>query len=81
MQGLAQMQESAQVWESEAQENLQHMDQLKSMLEESAFWQSQSAQSGLEGRQNGHEQQPAPDGECFINTVQDTQLWTELQCA
>lgn len=57
------MQESAQVWESEAQENLQHMDQLKSMLEESAFWQSQSAHSGLEGGpQSSQEQQPAPDG-------------------
>ena len=62
MQGLAQRQESAQVWESEAQENLQHMDQLKTMLEESAFWQSQSAQSGLEGGQSSREQQPAPDG-------------------
>lgn len=36
------MQQSAQTWESQAQDNLLQLDQLKSLLEESAFWQSQS---------------------------------------
>lgn len=63
VQGLAQMQESAQTWEAEAQENLQHMDQLKSLLEESAFWHSQSAQpstADADGSNSDH--QHAPNG-------------------
>ncbi|KAL0045188.1 hypothetical protein WJX82_000173 [Trebouxia sp. C0006] len=60
-QGLAHMQESAQRWEAQAQENLQHMDQLKSLLEESAFWQSQSAQlstADADGSNSDHQRAP-----------------------
>lgn len=34
------MQQSAETWEAQAQDNLQQLDQLKSLLEESAFWHS-----------------------------------------
>lgn len=62
-QGLAHMQESAQTWEAEAQENLQHMDQLKTLLEESAFWQSQSAEpSTADADGSNPDHQRAPDG-------------------
>ena len=70
MQGLAHMQESAQRWEAQAQENLQHMDQLKSLLEESAFWQSQSAQlstADADGSNSDH--QRAPDGKHCCKVV------------
>ena len=57
------MQESAQTWEAEAQENLQHMDQLKTLLEESAFWQSQSAEpSTADADGSNPDHQRAPDG-------------------
>lgn len=36
------MQQSAQTWQSQAQDDLLQLDQLKGLLEESAFWQSQS---------------------------------------
>jgi len=57
------MQESAQTWGAEAQENLQHMDQLKTLLEESAFWQSQSSQpSTADADGSNPDHQRAPDG-------------------
>ncbi len=70
MQGLAQMQESAQTWEAQAQENLQHMDQLKTLLEESAFWQSQSAEpSASDADDLNPDHQRAPDGMCCCKIV------------
>ncbi len=81
------MQESAQTWEAEAQENLQHMDQLKSLLEESAFWQSQSAQpstADTDGSNPDH--QRAPDGRrCCIHSFNlkvlgPTMIIGPLQC-
>ncbi|DBA75487.1 hypothetical protein WJX77_004920 [Trebouxia sp. C0004] len=65
MQGLAQMQESAQTWEVQAQENLQHMDQLKTLLEESAFWQSQSAQPSIADADGCN-----PDHQCVPDEAQ-----------
>ena len=40
MQALTTVQQSAETWEAHAQDSLQQLDQLKSLLEESAFWQS-----------------------------------------
>ena len=41
------MQHSAQTWEAQAQGNLLQLDQLKGLLEESAFWQSQADASTI----------------------------------
>jgi len=66
------MQESAQTWEAEAQENLQHMDQLKTLLEESAFWQSQSAEpSTADANGSNPDHQRAPDGRRCCKVVSD----------
>ncbi|DBA81356.1 TPA: hypothetical protein ACH3X2_006959 [Trebouxia sp. C0005] len=71
-QGLAHVQESAQTWEAEAQENLQHMDQLKTLLEESAFWQSQSAHpSTADADGSNPDRQHAPDGRRCCKVVSD----------
>ena len=81
MQGLAHMQESAQRWEAQAQENLQHMDQLKSLLEESAFWQSQSAQlstADADGSNSDH--QRAPDGKHCCKVVSHLTRTTLKTC-
>ena len=45
VQGLTQMQHSAETWEQQAQDNLQRLDQVKSLLEESAFWRSEPGRS------------------------------------
>ena len=64
LQALTHSQESAQTWEVEAQANLQHMDQLKTLLEESAFWQSQSSQSSTPPSDNAskYQHQATSDG-------------------
>ena len=64
IQGLETAQSSAAVWEAQAQENLHQAEQLKSLLEESAFWDSapESASPDLAARQQGS----PPKGEPFL---------------
>lgn len=47
VQSLSRMQQSAQTWKAQAQDNLLQLDQLKGLLEESAFWQSRSDASTI----------------------------------
>lgn len=57
------MQQSAQTWEAQAQDNLLQLDQLKGLLEESAFWQSQSDASTIsDSAAAGNRAQSAPTG-------------------
>ena len=58
VQGLSHAQASAADWEKQAQENLQLMNQLKGMLEETASWQAQTH----EQQDSSNASQPRPEG-------------------
>ncbi len=78
------MQESVQTWEAQAQENLQHMDQLKALLEESAFWHSeqtgapQNAHTGTLAHQaptgEAHLMQHLKFGDCHLTCIIETRI-------
>lgn len=81
-QALLHSQESAQTWEVQAQANLQHMDQLKTLLEESAFWQSQSSQSSTPPSDNAskHQHQATSDeGQLQRQVLQEKVRVTDLE--
>ena len=57
------MQQSARNWEAQAQDSLVQLDQLKGLLEESAFWQSHSAASTMpDADPTGNRAQSTPTG-------------------
>lgn len=56
------MKQSAARWEAEAQDSLLQLDQVKGLLEESAFWQPQAQTSSTSGNPLGHTDESTPSG-------------------
>lgn len=74
MQGLKTVQQDAAVWEAQAQDNLQQISQLKSLLEESAFWGTEDNAKVEDNTAQQPEVQQKPQGSCC------TQALTPASC-
>ena len=69
LQGLATTQSSAAAWEAQAQDNLQQVDQLKSLLQESAFWGTETVAEHAQTAGVPTNKQGLPQGNQLVSTV------------
>ncbi|KAL3134164.1 hypothetical protein ABBQ32_008579 [Trebouxia sp. C0010 RCD-2024] len=79
-QGMGQMKQSAARWEAEAQDSLLQLDQVKGLLEESAFWQPQAQTSSTSGNPLGHTDESTPsETELQQSVLQEKARATKLE--
>ncbi|KAL3143704.1 hypothetical protein ABBQ38_002498 [Trebouxia sp. C0009 RCD-2024] len=79
-QGMSQLKQSATRWEAQAQDSLLQLDQLKGLLEESAFWQPQAPSSSTSGNPLSHRDESTPsETELQRNVLKEKARATNLE--